>query len=238
MEPSLQTSFIPKQALNPAQVNRSAGAPKTVKSEGAGLFTLLSFVILFLSVAAAGGTFVYRNHLLNLLYSPCEVTAQTQPNGDILGQAGTVDSECGLHASLEDKRRKLDDESLSRMQRLDTKMKLATTVLNGHLSLLPLFDILSTSTLKTLRFTKFNTLNQQVNISGVASSYEDIAVQSEVLNDMPEIKNALFSNLDLDKEGNVIFNLTFSVSPSALTYRSIFLDNKAKVNSVTASSTI
>lgn len=212
MEPTLQTSFIPKQTIVPR-------APQSVAGGGGmSLLSLLSFIILFISLVAAGGSFAYKTYLQTHLYAPCQTTSQIQPNTDLLGLSGDIEKECGLYASLEEMRRRLDDERLSKMQRLDSKMKMATLVLNSHQSLSPLFALLSTTTLKTIRYTKFSAVGGQMTLSGVASGYEDIAVQSNVLNGMKAVKNALFSSLDLDPQGNVSFVLSFAVDPSLLRY--------------------
>ncbi|MCX6712595.1 MAG: hypothetical protein NTY66_00090 [Candidatus Vogelbacteria bacterium] len=212
MDNSIQTSFIPKQTLT----NRAPVVSGS--SGGTGLFTLLTIIILVISLVAAGGAYAYRSYLQARLYSPCQTTSQVQGNNSTLGQYGDIEKECGLYASLEEMRRRLDDERLTKMQRLDNKMKMATKVLSGHLSLAPLFELLSTSTLKTIRYNKFSSSNGQISLSGTASGYEDIAVQSNVLNSMRSVKDALFSNLDLDPMGKVAFTLTFSVNPSFLRY--------------------
>jgi len=211
MDNNLQTSFIPKQTI------RASTNPAPTEG-GMGLFTLLSFMILFLSLLTAGGAFAYQQYLINHLYKDCEVTDQTQPNTDQLGLYSSVDRNCGLYLTLEDKKRALGAGGLTRMEGLDTKMKLATTVLSQHLTLLPLFDLLGTSTLKTIRFTKFSTSNGTVELNGLAGSYEDIAVEAKVLNKMPEVNDTVFSNLSVDQTGKVTFSLKFKVDPSKLRY--------------------
>jgi hypothetical protein len=215
MEPTLQTSFIPKQAV---PVSRPQSTPSSGGNTGGmGLITLLSFIILFLSIVAAGGTFAYKSYLQSKLYGPCEQTGQFQPNGS-LGLTETTDFKCGLYFSLKEWNRRLQDDRLVKMQRLDNKMKLATGILDSHMSLVPLFDFLSSNTLKTVRYTKISTSNGDVILEGTASGYEDIAVQSNILNSMPEVSGALFSNLSLDQKNNVTFQLKFSVDPSRLKY--------------------
>jgi hypothetical protein len=213
MDNTIQTSFIPKQTL----VSRPPD-PKIRPSGSMGLFTLLSFILLVVSLLAAGGSYAYRSYLISKLYSPCATTSLVQPNQDLLGLSGDIEKQCGLYSSLEEMRRRLDDERLTKMQRLDNKMKMASKILSSHLSLAPLFELLSTTTLKTIRYTKFSTADGKIALSGAASGYEDIAVQSNVLNGMKAVKNALFSNLDTDNQGNVVFSLTFTVDPSALRY--------------------
>lgn len=212
--PTIQSSFIPKQTFTPVKETK----PVSNGGGGMGLVTVLSFIILFLSLAAAGATFGYKTYLQKHLYGPCEATTQLQPNTDVYGLSGEVDRKCGLYLSLEDMRRRLDDDRLNRMQRLDTKMKLASNVLNSHMSLVPLFDFLGTSTLKTVRYTKLATVNGEVSLEGVASGYEDIAVQSNVLNKMPEVSDALFSDLNVNEKNNVTFKLKFKVNAAGLKY--------------------
>jgi hypothetical protein len=180
--------------------------------------TVISFILLLLSLAAAGGAFAYKNYLQARIYSPCKTTSQVSPNSDLLGLSGDIEKECGLYASLEEMRRRLDSERLEKIKRLDTKMEMASKVLASHSTLIPLFDLLSTTTLKTIRYTKFSTAAGQVNLSGTASGYEDIAVESNILNAMPEVRNALFSNLDLDQNGRVTFTLNFGVDAGKLRF--------------------
>lgn len=211
--PSISTSFIPKQSMAAKPVSPTASS-----RGGMGLFTLISFVLLLLSVLAAGGAFTYKTILQNHLYGKCADQDQLQPNTDSLGFSGEVNRKCGLYLSLDDMRRRLDSDRLSRMERLDTKMKLATEVLQSHMTLIPLFDFLSTSTLKTVRFSKFSTEKGEVSLEGSASGYEDIAVESNILNRMPEVSDALFSDLNIDQKGNVTFKLKFRVDASRLKY--------------------
>jgi len=218
MEPSLQTSFIPKQAMTPQGPIQGRGQTQYAPKQGMGLFTLLSFIVLFLSLVSAGGAYGYKAYLQNILYGKCDPTVQLQANNDTLGLTGETDFKCGLYLSLVEWNRRLQDDRLVRMQRLDTKMKLASQVLNSHMSLVPLFDFLSTSTLKTVRFTKLSTLNGEVNLEGTASGYEDIAVESNILNSMPEVSGALFSDLNVDVKNNVTFKLKFLIDPSRLKY--------------------
>ncbi len=228
MEPSLQTSFIPKQTMAP--VKPAGQAQYDPKSGGMGLFTLLSFIVLFLSLVAAGGTYGYKIYLQNILYGKCAETSQLQSNSDSLGLTGETEFKCGLYLSLVEWNRRLQDDRLVRMQRLDTKMKMATDVLNSHMSLVPLFDFLSNNTLKTVRFTKLSTLNGEVNLEGTASGYEDIAVQSNILNSMPEVSGALFSDLNVDQKNNVTFKLKFQVNPSRLKYVPIVAKTATSTN--------
>lgn len=228
---TIQTSFIPKQTISASPLTNRPSSTGT----GMGLVTLISFILLLISIVAAGGTYLYRAYLLSQIYSACNVTSEVQTNSDLLGLSGDIEKQCGLYASLAELRRRLDSERLSKMERLDTKMKLASQILSTHQTLVPVFDLLSTTTLKTIRYTKFDIESGQVTLSGVASGYDDIAVQSNVLNSIPTIKNALFSNLSVNQQGGTTFDLTFDLDAKQLEYKNFF--NTASALSA-ASSTI
>ncbi len=59
-----------------------------------------------------------------------------------------------------------------------------------------------------------------VKLSGVAEDYKSIALQADVFNSDKgrSFKNVVFSNLARDKNGNVTFDLQFTVDPSLLSY--------------------
>jgi hypothetical protein len=212
MDNTLQTSFIPKQTI--------VARPTVSGGGGMGLLTTLSFVILLISLLLAGGTYLYQQYLISHIYGACQGNSQGQPNTAQLGVSGGTNRSCGLYLSLDNKKSSLDEQRLYEMERLDTKMKLASSVLSNHITLTPLFDLLGANTLKTIRFNKFSSDNGIVKLSGMASSYEDVAVESNIVNKIAGIKDPSFSGLNLDDKGNVVFQLSFSIDPSHLRYNS------------------
>lgn len=198
-----QTSFIPKSSLTPR------GAPKS--SSSVNLLLAIAVVILIISVVLGGGTFVYKRLLAGEINRPCEET---------VNRSGEAVVSCGLRATLEREERALDRHTILELQRLDSKLKAARVLLAEHRDILPVFRVLEELTLSTIQYSKFNYVANALNLEGRASNYEDIAVQAQVFAaDEGRIGNFVFSDLNLDELGNVVFKLKVSVLPSILSYQ-------------------
>ena len=197
MESEFKTSFIPKQALVQSPV---------VAEPPISLVSTISFIILLLSLLLAGGTYGYERLLASEITRPCPDPNQTVTQG------------CGLQASLDKEKKALDEGLLTEFKRLAAKLNLANVLLDKHVTVLPVFDLLSKITLVTVRYTSLDYNNVTINISGVAQSYEDIAVQSNVFDRERLIPSFIFSDLNLDNEGNVVFKLVINLDPRLLKY--------------------
>ncbi|MDO8183689.1 MAG: hypothetical protein Q7T49_01750 [bacterium] len=197
MESEFKTSFIPKQALVQSPV---------VAQRPISLVSTISFVILILSLLLAGGTYGYERLLASEITRPCPDPNQTVTQG------------CGLKASLDKEKKALDEGLLTEFKRLAAKLNLANVLLDKHVTVLPVFDLLSKLTLETVRYTSLDYNNVTINISGVAQSYEDIAVQSNVFDRERLIPSFIFSDLNLDNEGNVVFKLVINLDSRLLKY--------------------
>ncbi len=197
MENEFKTSFIPKQAIvqSPVETKRPIS-----------LITTICFIILLLSLVLAGGAYGYQQWLQNQINRACPDPNQTVTQG------------CGLKASLEKEKKALDEGLLTEFKRLAAKLNLAGVLINKHVTVLPVFDLLSKITLETVRYTSLDYNNTTINISGVARSYEDIAVQSNVFDQERLIKSFIFSDLNLDAQGNVVFKLVINLDPRILQY--------------------
>ena len=83
--------------------------------------------------------------------------------------------------------------------------------------------------MKTVRFTRFNysleadrNAKIDVKMSGLATGYRSVALQSDLFAKNKFLIDPVFSNLSLDNNGNVIFDLEFSVDPSFIDYQQTF----------------
>ena len=136
------------------------------------------------------------------------------------------------------------------MTRFDSKMKIAKDLLylshdprnpdsTMHSTLLPLFDLLSKKTLKSVRFRDFkftNVSNQKIEIrmSGEAKSvgsianYAAVAQQARVFSDTGDLINVIVSDLNLGANNNVVFNLTAGVKPELISYTDMILNADIK----------
>ncbi|MEI6494469.1 MAG: hypothetical protein WCO03_00205 [bacterium] len=200
MDGGIQTSFIPKQESFVKQ------SPKQVAPMG--LFVIVSSIILAISLVFFAGAYAYKTIIYNEINSAC-------------GQANSSgDQKCGLLSSVQIERQNLNPDRLMAYRRLDAKMKIAKDIIEKHNTFIPFFNVLATSTLKTVRYTKFEYNDKNgINLSGIASSYEDIAVQSKVFNQIKQIKSFMFSDLDLNDKGYVNFKLVLTLDPSIVSYK-------------------
>lgn len=192
-----QTSFIPKKALS---------ALEPPRRRPGNIFLAASLLVLFASALVWGGSFFYRRLLDQEINQPCQEVAE-----------GT--RRCGLKATVDLEEKNLDRATILDLQRLDVKLKVAGDVLSRHSTVLPLFRLLEELTLPTIRYTSFNFGQKGVNLAGTATAYEDIAVQMEVFGrDRGRIKSFLFSDFNLNAQGEVVFKLVMEFDSSLTSY--------------------
>jgi len=122
-------------------------------------------------------------------------------------------------------------DALKEISHFDLKLKVAQQLLNSHVSLLHLFDDFEALTYQTVRFTsfKYTTLDDgsmALKLTGQARSYTDfnnyvpVALQSGRFATMDvNFKNVIFSDLNLDQNGNVVFNVSAKLDPKFVSYR-------------------
>jgi hypothetical protein len=200
MDSKIPTSFIPKDTIR---------TDLRTRREPVGILSIIALVILAGSLVYLAGIYVYRSTVYNEINSPCTNTG---------GGAGS----CGLRASLTVETQDFERSKLEDLKRLDTKLKNGASVLNNHIAMRPLFNLLSTVTGQNIQYKKFDFNDTGLSIGGVAKSYEDIAFQQKVFATDPGakklIRNFSFSDFNLDPKGQVSFNLTLVVDPSLLSY--------------------
>lgn len=196
METTFQTSFIPKQPITETRQSRSSGGSVSI-------FIFISIILLIASIVSAGLVYVYKVTL----------------------EKGVARSEEELARAKD----AFDGDFIAELQAADKRLRAANDVVESHVVLSPIFEILQSSTLKTVRFTKFshsiigtgNTARVEVKMSGKARDYTAIALQSDALTKSKYIKDPLFSNLTLDEQSNVLFDLTFSVDPQLVLFTNV-----------------
>lgn len=199
------TSFIPKKPLT----------PKTDLSGSLGGILLVISIVLF--VASLIGYFVAsyqekakQKDVDNLTVILNQAQAQFQPN------------------------------QVLNMTRFDSKLKVAKDLLylsnepgvtdaTMHITLQPLFKLLSDKTLKSVRFKDLkysNVDNQKIEIrmSGEArgkaniANYAAVAQQAREFADTRVLMNVIVSDLNLGANNNVTFNISASIKPELLSY--------------------
>ena len=198
MEQNFLTSFIPKKPM----VEVRATATKPV-----GILVVLSMLVLFTILLGTAGLYFYKTSLTKSL---------AQMEGD-----------------LSKARNRFEPSKITELQLLDKRLRASSEILSNHIAISPIFQALQAITMKTVRYTQFSyelgnnkDAMVTVKISGIATGYRSIALQSDLFTTKDEGKNFIdpvFSNLSLNEKGNVLFDLEFSVDPSFVDYKQMLM---------------
>ena len=203
MEQNFQTSFIPKKPIVEERVT---------SARPVGVLLLGSIFILFVVLLGTGGIYFYKTSLNNNLTS--------------------------MQTSLNNYKNNFEPSEITKLQLLDKRLQASTEILNNHIAISPIFAELENITMNTVRFTKFsfgstdsssgatnttttttNSNTIDIKMSGIATDYRSVALQSDLFNQDKNFINPVFSNLTLDNNGNVVFDLEFSVPLSFVNYK-------------------
>jgi len=199
MEQNFQTSFIPK---------RSIVKERAVLASSVSFFTVLTMIAFFAIAAGTGFLYFYKGVLskniskmeneLNLAQNPSELS------------------------------------KIAELQTLNNRLVASSEILSKHVAVTPIFEALAEVTLKTVRFTSFNYTvpvdikgEVSVKLTGVAIGYRSVALQADLFAQNKNIRDPVFSNLQLDDKGNVVFDLNFSVDPNFVNYKQTVLTREA-----------
>ncbi len=189
MDPRFQTSFIPKK---PIVAQTSSRSSSTIN-----LFTLVSTIVFVTTLALSGAAFFYKGVV-----------------------AKQIESD---KASLERARGQFDPELIVQITRLDARIETAKTLLASHVSVGPLFDLISKITLPSVRFRDFDFAylssdKISVEMTGQATNYASVALQSDVLNAQKNLKDVTIGDMNLDGAGDISFTVSATVDPKVLLY--------------------
>lgn len=188
MEPQFRTSFIPKQPIA-----QTAQSPSRVAS----FVTLAALIVFLISLALALSAFLYEQFLKTSIAR----------KGESLQRAEAA----------------FDPALLQELTRLDARINSADELLGKHVAASALFRFLEEGTLASVRFNSFNyavTADNRITLAmrGEASSFGAVALQSDVFGKSRFIREPIFSNLTLNQEGNVVFDLSAFVSPDLVSF--------------------
>jgi hypothetical protein len=95
--------------------------------------------------------------------------------------------------------------------------------------MIPLLELISQKTLKSVRFKDFKYTNVdnakiEIKMAGEAkgvpgtANYAAVAQQAREFSDSGDFKNVIVSDLNLGQNNNVVFNLTAEVKPELVSY--------------------
>ena len=165
----------------------------TPTSRPVGLLSTISTILFFVAIICAIGVYVWEKY-------------ETQQSAKLAASIALVE-------------KSFEPQLITQLQTLDTQLKSANSILANHTVVTPIFNVLASSTLPQVQFTKMSLIDDAtkgltVTMSGVANSYQTIAQESDVLGSTSAFKNVLFSNFVLTTSGQISFDLSFYVDPS------------------------
>lgn len=184
--PTIPTSFVPKQPVRPSQ--------RFYKS-GGNLFLLIACIALGVSLAGVAGVFAYERYLENVRESKSAAVQQAQAD---------VDS-----ATVEDFIRTRD------------RFTAAKGLLGSHVAVSQFFDLLESVTLQSVRFNSLSFIlaedrSAEIQMKGVARTFNALAAESSAFASEKRIKRAIFSDINVNANGTVSFALDADLSPNLL----------------------
>jgi len=213
METKFQTSFIPKKPAASAIGNVSSVSHKHTTS----IFMTIATLLFIVSLAGAGGAYAYKQYLLSAqdTYKQDLATREQQFNTDLIQQ----------------------------LKAENVKIDLAHQILNSHIALSQIFDIIGRMTIETVRFLSLDvtvpsvptpgsaqsatTDGVKISLQGYGTSFSAVAFQSDVLGQLDQyglrniVKNPIISSPALGTNGTVAFGFSAVVDPSSLSYENM-----------------
>jgi hypothetical protein len=196
MESKINTSFIPNQMPNRG---KTADIAK-YSGDAFDIVLLISIVAFVAAVVLSAGVFLY---------------------GEFLNKKSENKS-----AQLEKARGAFDPELIQELLALDKRISAAGVVLDNHLAPSQLLVLLGDVTLKSVGYKKLEYSTDgdgKINLmlEGKAKSVNAVALQASLFSEHNAIKNPIFSNLNLVKDG-VTFDVEAEINPAAINYGFVY----------------
>ncbi|MBU6310628.1 hypothetical protein KGO06_01695 [Patescibacteria group bacterium] len=191
MPERVTASFIPKESLMQDRVKRPSGPSAFA------FLNVVGIVIIILTAVSAGGIFLFKSY--------------------------TEQSIASKKVTLDRQRAAFEPATIEDLQRLDARIQTARALLSRHHALSLVFDELEARTGGAVRFRSFSfePAGQGafvIDMSGSARSFNSVAIQSESFGDSAVIRDPMFSNLNLDTAGNVVFDFSATIDPSRIPF--------------------
>ncbi len=197
MEPKFQTSFIPKSPVLSTGLNSNK---EHSYNSSVSLISIVSIVMLIAVAISSVGLFLY-----NQMQSKAIVE---------------------LKEALALEKSAFNESETKDLILVSDQIKVVKSLLDQHLILSNIFAVMQSATIQNINFTEiaFDTKNEgvvEVDFKGRSSSYEHIAKQAELFKSTGFLKNVLFYNMEIDKDGNLVFDGSMSVLVNDTSYKEI-----------------
>jgi hypothetical protein len=198
MPASFQTSFIPKKSL-------IAETTKAKKS-GINLVAIIAAIIFIIALLLSGAAFLYNAYLSQSIATN--------------------------EAKLAKAKEGYEPATIEELRHLNGRIEASKELIKNHIALSPLFESLERDTLASVRFVRFDYGYSsdgkiKLTMDGAARSFGAIALQSDQFGKSRYLKSPIFSNLNLDRDGNVTFSFSALVDPALISYERLKLEASA-----------
>jgi hypothetical protein len=191
MEPKFQQTFIPKKPVVTATPQRNPSGRHPI-----GILPLIAWAIFILTILTAVGLFVYSLSL--------EKNIQA------------------INTQLVDVQKSFDSKLIAELKSADDRLKIGKKLLENHIAVSPLFSLLEDVTLQTVRFNNFQYTNTDgkavIGMAGEAAGYNALALQSDIIDSDVRFISPLFSGINLNDAGNVIFTLQSQIDSNVIKF--------------------
>jgi hypothetical protein len=188
LPPTIPTSFVPQSA---------SAAARRFRSDFTGAFGFLAYGVLAVVLALAIGVFFYGR-----------ILAATQ---------------AGKDTALTKAEAAIDPATVVGFVRLRDRLNSGATLLANHVAFSGFFTLLETLQPTTVRLTSLHlALDDAKKVklegSGTAKSFNALAAASTAFATDGRIKEAIFSNIVVNKDSSVSFALAATLAPSLVTF--------------------
>lgn len=189
--PSIPTSFVPHPAAAGA-VQRGGGFSLLA------IFAALCYLLLILSLVAAGSVFAYDKLLA--------------------GQQAAKDAQLAKAESA------LDQNTVTDLLRLESRISASKQLLAQHQAYSGIFDLFESVTPANVRFSGLSiasdatTGKTSISAAGLAKSFNTLVAASSDFGDNQLLKNVIFSGIAINKDGSVNFGLRADLDPKLMTF--------------------
>jgi hypothetical protein len=197
MENRLQTSFMPKRPV-------VGGGMESLRQKSPPSFLMIIGVVVFvITLAGFGGMYWYKG----------SITASNEVKKQ----------------QIQDAIKNFEPELTKQLTVLKTRIDSGKQLLGNHIAFSSVLGLLESITTKTVRFTEMTfdsstepqTKAQKVSIAmkGESQNYAAVAFQSDLFAKNENIKSAVFSDLNLNDKGMVVFTAKADIIPSSILYK-------------------
>ncbi len=117
-----------------------------------------------------------------------------------------------------------DSNLLDEVSNTSNRVAVVKNIMNSHLDITKIFDILSVITLSNVRYSNFSYSygdkeDVKISMSGEAESFFAIAKQTEKYSESPDIRNPLMTNFAISNDGTVTFSFSANIAKKTLKFQ-------------------